>query len=424
MFGLLVRLRSDGIDGNTFKKPIKTNKIWRHWTNCNNQNKKWMKGKNNNLNQYIIMQLEALQSYANTKSFDGNAFLCPWMAEFRTRGIQPINAVKLQLAKWYNLYDFPLPSIGNNLTYTFGTQARIQLKKLKLFESREMDEEEKRMRLQAVLERWPTTDSNSSQPRNRQRGFGHAYSVTNYQLFDLFNGPISEVRALVAQIKERNFLEEELRALGVDQRITNIGHLRQLVDKVRSEQNAFMVSKKEFNLERIRQSELKSGLLSSSGLSLSFLPTDFGPDLTKDRNQNQNYERKEQSYILELVRKNLAIKPVALNYKAEIVREGLRILSDDGENHGTGTHRRIEGFEQFCQNAIDEKSSASTTTTNTKGETILFPPIEIIFLPAPYTQLLATLRHITIVYQTTKEKNCFCIFFIFFVYFFYIFLIV
>ena len=380
-----------------------------------------MKGKNNNLNQYIIMQLEALQSYANTKSFDGNAFLCPWMAEFRTRGIQPINAVKLQLAKWYNLYDFPLPSIGNNLTYTFGTQARIQLKKLKLFESREMDEEEKRMRLQAVLERWPTTDSNSSQPRNRQRGFGHAYSVTNYQLFDLFNGPISEVRALVAQIKERNFLEEELRALGVDQRITNIGHLRQLVDKVRSEQNAFMVSKKEFNLERIRQSELKSGLLSSSGLSLSFLPTDFGPDLTKDRNQNQYYERKEPSYIQELVRKNLAIKHVALDYNDETVRQGLETLSDDGENQGTRNHRRIEGFEQFCQNAIDEKSSASTTTTNTKGETILFPPIEIIFLPAPYTAIGHTTTYNYCIPDDEGKKLFLYFFYIFCIFFLYFF---
>ena len=59
---------------------------------------------------------------------------------------------------------------------------------------------------------------------------------------------ISEVRALVAQIKERNFLEEELRALGVDQRITDILHLRLMVNKVRSEQNALMVSKKDFNL--------------------------------------------------------------------------------------------------------------------------------------------------------------------------------
>ena len=135
-----------------------------------------MKGKNNNLNQYIIMQLEALQSYANKSSPDGNGFWFPWLAEFRTRGIQPINAVKLQLAKWYNLYDFPLPSIGNNLTYTFGTAARFQLTKLEIFESLEMDEDEKTMRLQAVRDLCFTTDSNSSQPRNHQRGFGQAYT--------------------------------------------------------------------------------------------------------------------------------------------------------------------------------------------------------------------------------------------------------
>ena len=181
---------------------------------------------------------------------------------------------------------------------------------------------------------------------------------------------------MLEDLKERNLLEEAACALGVvnPYNFRIIDNLRKEVLKQRANEKAIMESRKKHNLNMIAQNKL------SSSSSRGYLPSNFGPDPEKHRDQNENNERRDFEYVKRLVANNLAIKNVGLGYDAENVRQALQLMSNSGDWSGTGTHCRVHELEKFCQKSIDRRNNESTMEKSKKGKIIFVPPIDMILV--------------------------------------------
>ena len=162
-----------------------------------------------------------------------------------------------------------------------------------------------------------------------------------------------QVREWLTLCNERKFLEEQAHALGiVDPQRIIMRLLRSQVLLQQANQEVLLESRNTQNLETIRQNETSS--------SESYLPDDFGPHSTQHRDQNENGERKNPSYIERLIKRNCGFKQLKLVYIPEIAFKALQCMSG-GEYHGTGTHRRVANLEKFVQKSIDDSNERRIT---------------------------------------------------------------
>ena len=144
---------------------------------------------NNNKHKIVLRTLQGLEAAANLPSTsDDMAYKYVWLSGFRRPGHRHIPVVKSDLARLLDKYDLPLPTLREDrngiMRYAFGSQGvRRRLEILEEFDSRAMDESERTMRLETVVENWPLADNS--------KHFGFVQILE--RRINLFNGPIEEV---------------------------------------------------------------------------------------------------------------------------------------------------------------------------------------------------------------------------------------